>query len=239
MICASPSSSAAPALVARRASSQSGSRVLRPRARPRSTSSSTLRISSCRCSTNPSLRRSASIRSRTQDLGSCDREVRRVRVRHARVNHSTSGALKNAIDFLFAEWNDKAAGFVSYGSSNGVRAVEHLRQISAEVRMADVRTAVGLSLFDDFEHFTTFKPRDVHQTTIKSCSTRSNAGRRRCAASGRERPHFIECNPNMLPSVSSASAMKPYSPIENLPRWIFPPAGTTRCASTAQSSQAK
>ncbi len=81
-------------------------------------------------------------------------------------NHSTSGALKNAIDLLFAEWNDKAAGFVSFGSSNGVRAVEHLRQISAEVRMADVRTAVGLSLFDDFEHFTTFKPRDVHQTTI-------------------------------------------------------------------------
>src|SRR5688572_29613052 len=31
-------------------------------------------------------------------------------------NHSTSGALKNAIDFLFREWNDKAAGFVGYGS---------------------------------------------------------------------------------------------------------------------------
>src|SRR5664279_6593272 len=30
-------------------------------------------------------------------------------------NHSTSGALKNAIDFLYAEWNNKAAGFVSYG----------------------------------------------------------------------------------------------------------------------------
>src|SRR5689334_6934999 len=42
-------------------------------------------------------------------------------------NHGTSGALKNAIDFLFAEWNDKAAGFVSYGSAYGVRAVEHLR----------------------------------------------------------------------------------------------------------------
>jgi NAD(P)H-dependent FMN reductase len=30
-------------------------------------------------------------------------------------NHGISGALKNAIDFLFAEWNNKAAGFVSYG----------------------------------------------------------------------------------------------------------------------------
>src|SRR6187397_831479 len=39
-------------------------------------------------------------------------------------NHSTSGALKNAIDFLYKEWNNKAAGFVSYGSMGGARAVE-------------------------------------------------------------------------------------------------------------------
>ena len=44
-------------------------------------------------------------------------------------NHGTSGALKNAIDFLFQEWNDKAAGFVGYGSAGGVRAVESLRLV--------------------------------------------------------------------------------------------------------------
>ena len=81
-------------------------------------------------------------------------------------NHSTSGALKNAIDFLFAEWHNKAVGFVGYGSANGTRAVEHLRHIIAEVMMADVRTSVGLSLFDDFEKFTTFKPRDIHKKTL-------------------------------------------------------------------------
>ena len=53
-------------------------------------------------------------------------------------NHGISGALKNAIDFLFAEWNNKAAGFVSYGGVSGVRAVEHLRLVLAEVRMATV-----------------------------------------------------------------------------------------------------
>src|SRR3979409_1194908 len=37
-------------------------------------------------------------------------------------NHGISGALKNAIDFLFAEWNNKAAGFVSYGGASGTRA---------------------------------------------------------------------------------------------------------------------
>ena len=48
-------------------------------------------------------------------------------------NHGTSGALKNAIDFLFAEWNNKAAGFVSYGGVSGARAVEQLRLVLAEV----------------------------------------------------------------------------------------------------------
>jgi len=71
-------------------------------------------------------------------------------------NHSTSGALKNAIDFLYAEWNNKAAGFVAYGSAGGVRAVEHLRLIMAEVQVATVRNQVALSLFTDFENYTKF-----------------------------------------------------------------------------------
>jgi NAD(P)H-dependent FMN reductase len=35
----------------------------------------------------------------------------------AEYNHGIPGALKNAIDFLFKEWNNKIAGFVSYGSA--------------------------------------------------------------------------------------------------------------------------
>jgi NAD(P)H-dependent FMN reductase len=67
-------------------------------------------------------------------------------------NHSVPAALKNAIDYLFAEWNDKAAGFVSYGVHGGTRAVEHLRHIMAEVRVADVRSQVALSVFTDFDY---------------------------------------------------------------------------------------
>src|SRR5689334_23398863 len=48
-------------------------------------------------------------------------------------NHSTSGVLKNAIDYLYAEWNNKAVGFVSYGSVGGARAAEQLRLISGEL----------------------------------------------------------------------------------------------------------
>ena len=73
-------------------------------------------------------------------------------------NHSTSGALKNAIDYLYGEWLNKAAGFVSYGGHGGVRAVEHLRLILAELMVATVRAQVSLSLFTDFEGFRTFKP---------------------------------------------------------------------------------
>ena len=37
-------------------------------------------------------------------------------------NHSTSGVLKNALDYLYAEWNNKAMGVVSYGAVGGARA---------------------------------------------------------------------------------------------------------------------
>jgi NAD(P)H-dependent FMN reductase len=82
-------------------------------------------------------------------------------------NHAPSAALKNAIDFIYGEWNNKAAGFVSYGaSSNGGRAVEHLRMVMSELQVADVRSQVLLSLFTDFESFTVFKPSNVHESAL-------------------------------------------------------------------------
>lgn len=81
-------------------------------------------------------------------------------------NHGIPGALKNAIDFLYAEWNNKAAGFVSYGSAGGVRSVEHLRLVMAEVQVATVRNQVMLSLFNDFENYSTFKPDPRHEKSL-------------------------------------------------------------------------
>jgi NAD(P)H-dependent FMN reductase len=75
-------------------------------------------------------------------------------------NHSTSGVLKNAIDYLYAEWNNKAVGFVSYGGVGGARAAEHLRLVAGELQMADVRQQVALSLITEFENFSVFKPGD-------------------------------------------------------------------------------
>lgn len=77
-------------------------------------------------------------------------------------NRSTSGALKNAIDYLYAEWNDKAAGFVGYGSIGGARAIEHLRGMCGELQIADVRTAVNFLLATDFVDYREFTPGDHH-----------------------------------------------------------------------------
>ena len=81
-------------------------------------------------------------------------------------NHGIPGALKNAIDFLFAEWNNKAAGFVSYGGVQGVRAVEQLRLVLAEVQIATVRNQVLLSLFTDFENYSVFKPGPTKEQSV-------------------------------------------------------------------------
>lgn len=83
-------------------------------------------------------------------------------------NHGTSAALKNAIDFLFKEWNNKAAGFVGYGSALGARAVESLRLVMGEIKVADVRAQVGLSLFTDFENFSVFKPAPQHEKSVNA-----------------------------------------------------------------------
>jgi NAD(P)H-dependent FMN reductase len=83
-------------------------------------------------------------------------------------NHGTSGALKNAIDYLYKEWNHKAAGFVGYGSAGGARAVEHLRLVMGELMVADVRAQVMLSLFTDFENFTTFSPAEHHERAVET-----------------------------------------------------------------------
>lgn len=81
-------------------------------------------------------------------------------------NHSTSGVLKNAIDFLYKEWNNKAVGFVSYGGVGGARAAEHLRLICGELMMADVRQQVALSIVTEFENFRVFRPSDFNLTAL-------------------------------------------------------------------------
>ena len=81
-------------------------------------------------------------------------------------NHGMTGALKNAIDFVYAEWNNKAASFVSFGSAGGSRAVEQLRGVMGEVQVADVRQQVLFNLYTDFENFSVLKPNAMHEAAL-------------------------------------------------------------------------
>lgn len=77
-------------------------------------------------------------------------------------NHSTSAALKNALDYLSAEWANKAAAFVGYGSLGGARAIESLRLVTAELQLAGVRQGVYFQLSTDFKNYSDFSPHDRH-----------------------------------------------------------------------------
>ena len=64
----------------------------------------------------------------------------------AEYNHSISGVLKNALDFVFAEPARKPAAFVGYGAVGGARAVEHLRHIVVELSMVPLNRAVHINM---------------------------------------------------------------------------------------------
>jgi len=69
-------------------------------------------------------------------------------------NYGTSAVLKNAIDWVYPEWNRKAAGFVSYGSAMGARAVQQLRESAIEVQLAPIRSSVHIPVATLWAHYT-------------------------------------------------------------------------------------
>lgn len=81
-------------------------------------------------------------------------------------NHTVMPALANALSYLNVEFNNKAAGIVSYGSMGGSRAAEHLRNLLSELQIAHVRNQVMFSLFTDFENFSEFKPTEQNAGTL-------------------------------------------------------------------------
>lgn len=81
-------------------------------------------------------------------------------------NKAITSGLKDAIDYLYPEWNNKAAGIVSYGSSLGVTAANNLRLTLSVPKVAVVGTQPALSLFTDFQDMSIFKPAPFHEETI-------------------------------------------------------------------------
>lgn len=69
----------------------------------------------------------------------------------AEYNHSITGALKNAMDQAYKEWNRKPMTALAYGSMGGTRALEHLRLIAIELQMVPLRNAVHIGGGDFFK----------------------------------------------------------------------------------------
>lgn len=57
-------------------------------------------------------------------------------------NHGYPAVLKNAIDVLYPEWNNKPVGFMSYGTIGGARVVEQLRLVAIELQMVPIQRAL-------------------------------------------------------------------------------------------------
>jgi NAD(P)H-dependent FMN reductase len=68
-------------------------------------------------------------------------------------NYGPAAVLKNAIDWVYPEWNRKAVAFVSYGSTGGVRSVQQLRETSIEIPLAPVRSSVHIPAATLWAHF--------------------------------------------------------------------------------------
>src|SRR4051812_48086226 len=60
----------------------------------------------------------------------------------AEYNHSFPAVLKNALDYVYKEFNRKPAAYIAYGGVGGARAVEQLRLVCVELQMAPLRDAV-------------------------------------------------------------------------------------------------
>lgn len=59
-------------------------------------------------------------------------------------NHGYSPALKNAIDYLSKEWKGKPAAYVGYGSTNGSRSIDQIRQVGTQMGLIDSNSTVEI-----------------------------------------------------------------------------------------------
>lgn len=89
------------------------------------------------------------VRRWTEQIGTSDAFV----VTTPEYNFGPPAVLKNALDWVYPEWQRKPIGFVSWGSQGGSRAVQQLRETSVELQMAPIRNAVHLPVGAIFAHF--------------------------------------------------------------------------------------
>lgn len=82
-------------------------------------------------------------------------------------NHAPPAVLKNAFDFVHAEWQNKAIGFVGYGGAGAARAIEQLKLVAVELSIAPVSAQLGLLIPGDFPNYPEFSPLEIRQSELE------------------------------------------------------------------------
>ena len=83
-------------------------------------------------------------------------------------NHGYPAALKNALDFLYAEWGGKPVGFVGYGVAGGTRAVEQLIPVTVQLNMLPLSHQVNLHIFTQMDENGNFLPTEQDEEAVSN-----------------------------------------------------------------------
>lgn len=88
-------------------------------------------------------------------------------------NHGYPASLKNALDWVYREWNQKPVAFVAYGGVGGARSIEQLREVSVELQMAPIRNSVNITF--DYVMRTFSEPTISPSELLKPLDEKANA----------------------------------------------------------------
>lgn len=85
-------------------------------------------------------------------------------------NHGVPAPLKNALDTLFAEWQNKPVGFLGYGAMGGARVIEQLVCITTNLDMIPQNSSgkgTHIMLFQSLDETGKFVANDHHERSLK------------------------------------------------------------------------
>ena len=83
-------------------------------------------------------------------------------------NHGYSPALKNALDYLGKEWQGKSAAYIGYGSTNGSRSIDQIRQVGTQLGLVDSNAVLEIRDIFKRNQTETFEANEFEIKTLKA-----------------------------------------------------------------------
>lgn len=83
-------------------------------------------------------------------------------------NHGYSPALKNALDYIGKEWQGKSAAYMGYGSTNGSRSIDQIRQVGTQLGLVDTNAVIEIRDIFTRNREETFQGNDFDNKALKA-----------------------------------------------------------------------